>query len=411
MSDRSGIEWTQATWNPMLGCTKVSPGCDHCYAIRTVHRLAANPNPNVSTATAGLTARDSVGRLDWTGRVNLLPERLAILLRWREPRRIFVNSQSDLFHDDVPDEFIARVWAVMAATPQHTFQILTKRHGRMRSLVSSPGFQRAASEAATDLLDTGAVRSLPTGLGKGAAVVTSPRNRWEPEWPVPGVWLGVSVEDQKRADLRIPALLDTPAAVRFVSCEPLLGAVDLGGRGWLPVSLNDPDPDAECHVCGTEEFSDQGGHVVVHRCGSRLSEPCQELPNGDCALDGTSTGEWCDGPIKAYPRIDWVICGGESGPGARPAHPDWFRQLRDQCAAAGVAFFHKQNGEWREPRPGEEYNTRYGRAGHPPAFLIDHDGNVYCSREAAGDSAVPVVRVGKKAAGRELDGRTWDEYP
>jgi protein gp37 len=336
---RSKIEWCDSTWNPTTGCTKVSSGCDICYAEKITERFHGKGS---------------------FAEVKLHHDRIDAPLRWRKPRRVFVNSMSDLFHDKVPDEFIARVWAVMAATPKHTYQILTKRHGRMRALLNDDAFHGEVAGMASALAITG---ELPSTGFAGRSVL-------------PNVWLGVSVEDQKRADLRIPALLDTPAAVRFLSCEPLIGSVDLAGRGWLPVSAGDPDPDAECKTCGTEEFSDQHGHETVHRCGSRHAEPCRVLPNGDCDLDGEPTGEWCNGPIQPYPRISWVISGGESGSGARPAHPDWFRSLRDQCQAAGVPYFFKQWGEWAPRR-----------------------------------DSVDMVRVGKKQAGRELDGRTWDEFP
>ena len=229
MSDKTGISWTDATWSPLVGCTKVSAGCDNCYAIRTAHRMTAHPNPLVSQAYAGTEAGG-----ECTGKVNLLADRLDQPLRWRKPRRIFVNAQSDLFHKDVPDDFIVRVWAVMTLAPQHVFQVLTKRHARMRSLLSAPRFQDDVWRAATVLMGE-------HGIDKGRHFA----------WPLPGVWLGVSVEDQSTADLRIPALLDTPAAVRWISAEPLLGPVDLsrwlapkgvdgflrpeGGVPWLPV--------------------------------------------------------------------------------------------------------------------------------------------------------------------------------
>lgn len=297
MADGSKIEWTDATWNVVIGCDKVSPGCDHCYAIRTAHRMQANPNPVISAAYAGTEAHG-----EWTGRVNLVTDRLDLPLKWRRPRRIFVNAQSDLFHDQVPDEFIARVWAVMASAPRHTFQVLTKRHGRMRSLLSSEEFRLAVQ------------RRIPHA---GASPYVAAY--WK-TWPLPNVWLGVSVEDQKRADLRIPALLDTPAAVRWLSCEPLLGPVD-----------------------------------VINGLG-----------------DGWLTG------------IDWIVAGGESGPGSRPMHPDWARSLRDQCQVAGVPFLFKQWGS------------------HRPSAV----GSI-----VRGGVRFPMVPASKRAAGRVLDGRTWDEYP
>ena len=201
---------------------------------------------------------------------------------------MFVNSMSDLFHSEIPDEYIARVFAVMALAPQHTFQVLTKRHARMRALLSSPDFLVAVEEA----------------IG-GFVALNLARRVWYDAWPLPNVWLGVSVEDQKRADLRIPFLLTTPAAVRFLSCEPLLGPVRLEFVHYF-------DADAYCRGC------------------SGLVSP-KHVPT--C---GTEPGEhW---------GIDWVIVGGESGPHARPMHPEWARGLRDQCVAAGVAFHFKQAG-------------------------------------------------------------------
>jgi protein gp37 len=307
MSDHSKIEWTDATWNPVIGCTKVSPGCDHCYAIRTAHRMQANPNEKVSAAYAG-TESDGA----WTGQVNLLEDRLNQPLRWAKPRRIFVNSQSDLFHDQVPDEFVARVFAVMAAARHHTFQVLTKRHGRMRALLSSPDFTTAVAHAFLEL----------PRHQRGSLV----------QYPLPNVWLGVSVENQQWADIRIPALLETPAAVRFLSCEPLLGPVDMRWR------------------------------VTVPRYDA--------------------------------PRIHWVIVGGESGPGARPMHPEWARSLRNQCTDAGIAFSFKQWGE-------------YTKVEHRHA----QDGDVWVLGGWGPYRDELMRRVGKKAAGRVLDGRTWDEFP
>lgn len=208
MSTETTIEWTESTWNPVAGCDKVSPGCDHCYAETIAHLFAGTkPFP------------------DWFD-VTLHPERLGQPLRWQKPRRVFVNSISDLFHDRVPDEYIARVFAVMALAHRHTFQILTKRHGRMRALLSKPTFGHLVAKQGDDYIgcqEDWLLRALLTGT------------------PLPNVWLGVSVEDQRWADIRVPALLETPAAVRCVvlSCEPLLGPVRidpwLGSVDWVIV--------------------------------------------------------------------------------------------------------------------------------------------------------------------------------
>lgn len=319
MGDKTGIEWTDATWNPVTGCDKVSPGCDRCYAETFAERW-----------------RGTRGHYFETGfDVQLRPDKLDLPLRWTKPRRIFVNSMSDLFHDKVPDEYIARVFAVMALAPQHTFQVLTERHGRMRSLLNSAYFLQAV----------GRVWAEPPSDWP------LPRDWRVPVWPLPNVWLGVSVEDQKRADLRIPALLDTPAAVRWISAEPLLG----------PVNLHTDPIEA-----GTPFWGSQ---------------------------------------------LDWVVVGGESGPGARPMHPDWARSMGDQCVAAGVPFLFKQWGEW--------VPERLGLHGcNAPAAFLSTGGQVrllvdgkpaHAPFAPAGD--MTIRRVGKKRAGRELDGRTWDQYP
>ncbi|GIX17930.1 MAG: hypothetical protein KatS3mg119_2116 [Rhodothalassiaceae bacterium] len=244
---RSAIEWTDATWNPVAGCTAVSPGCTNCYAARMAARLEAMGHSKY----AGTTRR-SGRKTVWTGRINLDPEALALPLRWRRPRRIFVNSMSDLFHEAVPDSFIRHVFAVMSAADWHQYQVLTKRPDRMRAWLAAAQFQ-----------------------------------------PSDHIWLGTSVEN---ADMlwRVDELRRTPAIVRFLSCEPLLGPLD--------------------------------------------------------GIDLTA--------------IDWVIVGGESGPGARPMREEWVLTIRDACLSAGVAFFFKQWG---------------GR--------------------------------NKKKTGRLLEGRIWEQYP
>lgn len=309
MAARSSIEWTDATWNPVTGCTKVSPGCDHCYAQAFAERWRGTPGHHFEHGFD----------------IVLRPERLTLPLRWSTPRRIFVNSMSDLFHDQVPEEFIASVWTTMARTPQHTYQILTKRHARMRSVVRRIAWRTpTTAERAAGVTGPVAYVQRDESLNEhlGAPQV------------LPNVWLGVSVEDQKRADLRLPALLETPAAVRFVSAEPLLGPIYL-----------------------TRAVAPAGGQ----------------------------------------PGIDWVIAGGESGPHARPMHPDWARDLRDQCRSAGVAFFFKQWGEWA---PGA-HSTR-------PGAWVDPHGNAH---PTAGPGRALVSRWGKKHAGQLLDGRAWAQFP
>ncbi len=319
MGDRTGIEWTDATWNPVTGCTKVSPGCDHCYAEGIAHRFAGTPSyPNGFDVT-------------------LRPERLDQPLRWAKPRRVFVNSMSDLFHKDIPDEYIAEVFSVMARAGHHTFQVLTKRPGRMSSLLSRPSFRDNLAH-------------------------------WGTPWPLPNVWLGVSVEDQRWADIRIPQLLRTPAAIRFISAEPLLGPVDLG-----------------------------------------YGEPCDHSRHTHLEV-----GCWA--------ALDWVIVGGESGRGARPMHPDWVWRIGRQCTDAGVAFLFKQWGEWSPMAPLRDgvFDFSGGHALaddgtlYEPGALAYPDGPRYGEALRANHNRAHLTsmyRVGKKAAGRELDGQIWDGYP
>lgn len=265
MSGKSNIQWTASddgtpgqTWNPVIGCTRVSDGCNFCYAFE-LHdkRHVAWKRGNWPDAPVQYHKPFS--------KVQLLEQRLSDPLHWRSPRRVFVNSMADLFHEDVPFNFIDRVWEIMEHTPQHTYQILTKRAERMRSLVKE-------------------------GLHWGRP-------------PLPNVWLGVSVEDQAAADARIPLLVDTPAAIRFLSCEPLLGPVDLGR--WL----FDFTPIPAGYV-GISEYA----------------------------------------PTHA---LDWVIAGGESGRHARPCNLTWARSLRDQCQRGEVAFFLKQLGtDWARKQVG-----------------------------------------------------------
>ena len=245
MNSRTAIEWTETTWNPVTGCDRVSPGCDHCYALTLARRLKAMGNPRYQN--------DGDPRMSGPGfGLTLHPDLIDLPRRWRKPRLVFVNSMSDLFHDRVPIEFIEAVYRTMAETP-HTYQVLTKRSARLRRLAAR----------------------LP--------------------WP-PNVWMGVSVENQDQV-IRARRLLDVGAAVRFLSVEPLLGPVDL--RNVL--------------------FAEPGGR-----------------------------------------HIEWVIAGGESGPGARPCELDWLRDLRDQCQAAGVAYFLKQLSGFPDRR-GDERALLDGR--------------------------------------------------
>jgi len=335
MAETTGIEWTDATWNCVRGCSIDSPGCHNCYAPVTAIRFAGPGLPY-----EGLAYRDDKGRARWTGKVRLVPEKLADPIRWKKPRRIFVDSMSDLFHEDVPDEFLDRVFAVMALTPRHTYQVLMKRAARMARYLSAPDLRGRIYRIVSAWLDQGEAGFLGRSwdLAHDLAGTETDSGSGRSDWthwrlPLPNVWTGVSVENRKHGLPRVDALRATPAAIRFLSCEPLLE--DLG------------------------------------------------------QLDLTG--------------ISWVIVGGESGPGARPMHPDWARSIRDQCKAAGVPFFFKQWGEWAPLGPDSgldpdhHYPGRGNRLSVPSGVPMDEPTSMF--------------RVGKHAAGRLLDGMLHHEFP
>jgi len=350
-----------------MGCSPVSPACDNCYAARMTHRLAANIK--IPPYFFGLT--DAGGK--WTGRINLHAHLMKQVLRWQKPRRIFVGSMTDLFHENVPDEFLDQVFAYVALAPRHTFLILTKRPKRMRRY-----FTRFSRRHHTQVLERAAMAMFGEDAANavGNALDEVLAEGHNVGWPMRNLWLGITAEDQQRADERIPILLDTPAAKRFVSIEPMLGAIDL--RPWLPGPCQHPQCD--------------GGSIPVGNDGGR---PCP----------------WCEcGPLD---RLDWVICGGESGPNARPMHPDWARSLRDQCAQAGVPYLFKQWGEWmpcsamddEEEAPG---GAPWGYIGDDGIFDPGEDG-VFSCRNGVKDEQT--FRVGKHRAGRLLDGVEHNAFP
>jgi protein gp37 len=310
MGSTTEIAWTDATWNPIVGCTPASPGCANCYASEMHdrrHRARA----------AGKRLPEQYAKPFST--VQCFAERLSVPLHWRKPRRVFVCSTADLFHPDVPDEFIAAVFAVMASRPQHTFQVLTKRPERMRAWFEWGGESlglRGWRRWSISACDYGTEHDVPL--------------RWQQQapadwpWPLPNVWLGVTVEDQRAADERIPLLLQTPAALRFLSCEPLIAPVELGLLGTCPES-------------------------------------------------------WGKGYSPIYSHLDWVIVGGESGPRARPMDLDWARSLVGQCREAAVPVFVKQLGR-RPCDPckrcgGAGFHHGFGELGHDPDWCLDCGGD------------------------------------
>lgn len=284
MADGTKIEWTDATWNPITGCKVVSPGCTNCYAMKLAGtRLKHHPSRD------GLTVETKGGPV-WNGKVRLNREWLHQPTGWTKPRMIFVCAHGDLFAEGVPDDWILDVFTVMAICGNHTFQVLTKRPERMRNFLSRRG-----------LLDD-IYANWHTFSG-------APREVWS--WPLHNVWLGVSVEDQRRAEERIPPLLDTPSKLHWISAEPMLGEIELHklryGAGWMDA------------IAGYDDYNSGLGRITRRRLG-------------------------------------WVVAGGESGPNARPMQPDWARSLRDQCASAGIPFLFKQ---WGNHRPCSDANGPY----------------------------------------------------
>lgn len=343
MADKSLIEWTDTTWQIVTGCSVVSPGCTNCYAMRLAGGRMQNHPSRV-----GLTTESKAGPV-WNGQVRFNAAWLTQPLGWKKPRKIFVAAHGDLFHEGVTDAQLDQIFAVMALCPQHVFQVLTKRPERMREYLTNP------------------LRRVMIDERFGRLGAEHDRDSFGFSLPLPNVWLGVSVEDQARADERIPVLLDTPAAVRWISAEPLLGPIDLH------------------HI--EEEFSDCWNVLRPHTAAEQAEEY-----GADIAI------------CSDTPGLDWVVAGGESGPGARPMHPDWARQIRDQCDAAGVPFLFKQWGSW-EPRDEWSPGPVHQRA-------IMADGSPCPDDVAPQDvGAQRFVSVGKKAAGRLLDGVLHDGYP
>lgn len=321
MSDqrKGGIAWTEETWNPLRGCSRVSEGCRNCYAETVAGRFSGPGQPYEGLVR--LSAEGKHGRARWNGVVRLVPEKIDQPIGWRRPRRIFVNSMSDLFHETVPFEQIDTIFGVMAACryigrdarPGHVFQILTKRPERMREYLSTDRRTQWASAAAHH----GGGRD-PDGIYDQTAL-----------GPValPNVWLGVSVEDQASANARIPLLLETPAAVRWVSYEPAIGPVDL--ERWIdPVGVSCLD------VCPDVRFVKPSDIDTHMRGRGRLRELIPRCP--DCGEFATWT--------KYDPGLDWIVVGGESGPGARPFDLAWARSVIEQAKGTGCRVFVKQLG-------------------------------------------------------------------
>lgn len=376
----SKIEWTQETWNPIrarntetgkLGwhCVHVSEGCRNCYAGQM----------NGWRGTGAFYLKNAMD----SGRIELFLDEKALLkpLRKKNPTTYFPCSMTDMYADFVPDSWLDKIAAVEALTPQHTYQHLTKRPERMAEYMmkplQGPWAGRVFRDGKPETNAAWNVQSAQTVMLKKTPVAALNRaaNYWGaadlkvgphgfmPVWPLPNVWLGVSVEDQATADERIPHLLNTLAAVRFVSYEPALGPVDFTMISHRVLWTGVPDSDDEVKMTVLRGF--RGDYADQFR----------------------------------LPRLDWIICGGESGPNARPMHPDWARSVRDHCAAAGVPFFFKQWGAWAPANQTDHADTTkyvFLRSDGKPGHLSE---------------SVPMVRVGKKRARRLLDGVEHNAMP
>lgn len=351
----TNIEWADKVWNPIIGCTYASPGCTNCYAVDQAWIRSHHPNPRISGKFAGTVAKTEKGKRHWTGQINFDEAALLAPLRWKKPQRIFVNSMSDLFHEGVTDEQRDRIFAVMALCPQHQFQVLTKRADRMREYMTGR-FTRRVARVIIDWLIDGTIKHDKNWPVYTVGNLDDPEDIIIPR-TLPNVWLGVSVENQQTADERIPHLLATPAAVRWISAEPLLGPVDLSE--WL-ICPNARD--------GLSMDPSTGAYECCRNC------------------------DW----TGLLGGLDWVVTGGETGPNSRPTHPDNIRSLRDQCAAGGVPFNLKQWGDWWPLDQAErEWDLPRGAAR-----------DLFTCRTTE-DHA----KIGKKRAGRLLDGVLHDAYP
>lgn len=344
----SKIEWTNETWNPIIGCSKVSEGCKNCYAEKMAGRLSNIPSTHQNYKEVvrwGQSVKTDMyyGLQKWNGKTHLIESVLEKPFHWRKPRMIFVCSMGDLFHESVPFWWIDKVFAVILANPHHTFQILTKRPERMLEWFNykNTSWKNEGMQ--------GPERIRYQAYAQFGAKVEYDNGDY---WPLKNLWIGVSAENQEQANKRIPVLNAIPAQVKFVCLEPLLSRIDLNK------SL---------------------GHTLKHHAGG--------LKN-------------C---------LSWVIVGGESGPKARPMHPDWVRSIRDQCKDAEVPFFFKQWGEWRE-----SVNQDFGRYHKwqwitPSGITDDCMGRNLINNHEWNTKLM--FRSGKKKAGNLLDGKTYQEFP
>lgn len=357
MSGDTKIEWATKVWNPFRGCSKVSEGCRNCYAIKMANRFSGDGGHY-----EGLVKKTN-SMLNWTGIVQRAPQVLKDPLSWKKHQRIFMNSMSDLFHESIEDWMIDEVFGIVLAChvlenrQSHTFMSLTKRPERQREYFSAS--PRELIKRWTKAMDGVVIMDNPDMMFSEYVASFSINQIF----PLPNYWVGTSVENQEAADKRVPEILQVPAAIRFLSMEPLLGPVDL----------------------------------------TKVNLPEQLQPDWSIGNDALKFNALSDDEDRLYQsenHISWVITGGESGPNARPSNSDWFRSIRDQCTAVGVAFHFKQYGEWI-------HNTHHNFKNYDGMKVRD-----VMSKLPNGFTHVDCYRkIGKKNAGRLLDGRTWDEFP
>ena len=365
------IEWTNETWNPIIGCSKISPGCDNCYAEKMAYRLSEIERSkmiNKGSKPSSMPYNHVIGKKKWTGKTHLVEDALEKPSRWKKPRMIFVCSMGDLFHESIPLEWIDQVMAIIGLSSQHTFQILTKRPERMYEYYQSREFGFIDGGEKEAVLFAKQLKEVQRNAGwfwdysydndgiKDFDLI------YEGKLPLPNLWLGVTAENQEQADKRIPLLLQIPATVRFVSCEPLLNNIN-------------------------------------------ISPLLGEMPGGQRGLD-------------------WVIAGGESGNKARPMHPDWVRSIRDQCKTANVPFFFKQWGKWR-PEFKSKLNERTcivcgctdfnacegGCSWIEISNMEDICSNCGHYKVRKFNDNLLAFAIGKKKSGRKLDGIEYNEFP
>lgn len=364
------IEWTNESWNPIIGCDKISPGCKECYAEKMAGRLSniGSTSYYINVVKHEMQSDNpnfiEKGLPKWNGKTHFVKSALTKPLHWAKPQMIFVCSMGDLFHESVDIFTVAKIFAIMFLAKQHTFQVLTKRPERAKMYLRDKAFLDIYWKYCNQLHNE-FIKPLESELYNFSELMH--------EWPLSNVWFGTSTENQEQAEKRIPILLQIPAAIRFVSCEPLLGPIDLGDIA----------------------YNDIGGE-------SHINSLYCDIPNEDDEQFNGAT-------------LDWVIAGGESGPKAKPMHPNWIYSLLDQCTASKTPFFFKQWGEWKDgsnyPKKNNIIVLNNGEYSN-----WDNDEWKKLSKKYSSDQwnkldAKVMSRVGKKKAGCLLDEKEYKQFP